>query len=166
MKICVRDAFASDSYRREYDFVFKNGEISDFPDGGSADKVSAKAVIETVNGKVACRLSVKADIRTVCSRCACEFILPFSSETVKEIKHRDDGEFEDVIYTDGGFCFDIAEEARAQIYFEFPAKPLCREDCKGLCPVCGCDLNTSSCSCDIRTTDPRLDVLKKLIDNN
>lgn len=166
MKICVRDAFASHSYHKEYSFVFDSKDIADFPNGAVTDAVSVKAAITAINGDVCCELSIKADFKVVCGRCACEFIMPFSSDTKKKIKKQDDGEFEDVIYTDGGLCFDIAEEVRAQIYFEFPAKPLCRKDCKGLCPVCGCDLNKGSCSCDIRTTDPRLDVLKKLIDNN
>lgn len=166
MKICVRDAFASDCYRKEYSFVLDNTQISDFPHGAVTDSVDVRAEISARDGIVSCALTVSADFSVICSRCAAEFTLPFRSFSVKQIKRRDDGEFEDVIFADGGFCFDIAKEARAQIYFEFPAKPLCREDCKGLCSVCGCDLNTGSCSCDIRTADPRLDVLRKLIDNN
>jgi uncharacterized protein len=41
-------------------------------------------------------------------------------------------------------------------------KPLCRVDCKGLCAVCGTNLNTGSCSCKPDWEDPRLAVLKKL----
>lgn len=166
MKICVRDAFASDCYRKEYNFVLDNTQISDFPDVAETESVNVRAEITANDGKVSCAMTISADFKVICSRCALKFTLPFSSSTVKSIKRHDDGTFEDVIYVDGGYCFDIAQEARAQIYFEFPAKPLCREDCKGLCPVCGCDLNAGSCSCDIKTEDPRLSVLRKLIDNN
>jgi uncharacterized protein len=43
-----------------------------------------------------------------------------------------------------------------------PMKPLCREDCKGLCPVCGGNRNITPCACAPRATDPRLAVLRKL----
>ena len=166
MKICVRDAFASHSYRKEYSFVFDSAQIPAFPCGAETDAVHADVIIQAKDGDVTCQISVTSDFTVICSRCAEPFTLPFSASVIKKIKRQDSGEFEDAIFVDGGYCFDIAEEVRTQIYFEFPAKPLCREDCKGLCPVCGCNLNTGSCSCDIRTTDPRLDVLKKLIDNN
>ncbi|MFN4217802.1 MAG: YceD family protein [Candidatus Bipolaricaulia bacterium] len=43
-------------------------------------------------------------------------------------------------------------------------KPLCRPDCKGLCPVCGQDLNIRDCGCVVRREgDPRLKVLKELL---
>jgi uncharacterized protein len=43
-----------------------------------------------------------------------------------------------------------------------PMKPLCRDDCRGLCPVCGGNRNLVACACAQRTPDPRLAVLKDL----
>jgi uncharacterized protein len=40
-------------------------------------------------------------------------------------------------------------------------KPLCSEDCKGICPQCGQDLNEGECDCEIETVDPRLAKLKE-----
>ncbi len=42
-------------------------------------------------------------------------------------------------------------------------KPLCDENCKGICPNCGADLNAGTCRCDKQEIDPRLEVLKKLL---
>ena len=42
-----------------------------------------------------------------------------------------------------------------QLQLNIPMKPLCRPDCKGLCPVCGADRNTEACSCVETTVDPR-----------
>ena len=47
----------------------------------------------------------------------------------------------------------IAEEA---VYLNLPLRLLCCEDCKGLCPKCGINLNTNSCECDQKEIDPRL----------
>lgn len=55
----------------------------------------------------------------------------------------------------------IAEE---RIQLAVPMKPLCREECRGLCPQCGSDLNVSECDCVVDTIDPRwraLQLLKK-----
>ena len=43
-----------------------------------------------------------------------------------------------------------------------PMKPLCREDCRGLCRVCGANRNTAPCTCDPRPPDPRLAALRDL----
>jgi uncharacterized protein len=51
-----------------------------------------------------------------------------------------------------------------QVYLGLPLKPLCRDDCRGLCPRCGTNLNQSTCACqEERAEDPRLLVLKKLL---
>ena len=43
-------------------------------------------------------------------------------------------------------------------------QPLCRPDCQGLCPVCGKDRNVDPCQCQVEWVDPRLAVLKTLVD--
>jgi uncharacterized protein len=56
----------------------------------------------------------------------------------------------------------FAEIAREQAIISLPMKPLCREDCLGLCPQCGKDLNAGDCACDKKRGDPRLEILKNL----
>ncbi|HEV7519109.1 MAG TPA: DUF177 domain-containing protein [Thermoanaerobaculia bacterium] len=51
-----------------------------------------------------------------------------------------------------------------QLQLNIPMKPLCQEDCKGLCPVCGTDRNTGSCTCEEKTEDPRWAALAVLKD--
>src|SRR5262245_29133811 len=51
---------------------------------------------------------------------------------------------------------DLESIAREQIYLALPLKPICREDCKGLCPVCGVNRNQEECGCDVEDVDPRL----------
>ncbi len=57
---------------------------------------------------------------------------------------------------------DLGELMREQFYLVLPMKPLCRPDCKGLCPVCGINRNRETCTCQTEWTDPRLDALKRL----
>ena len=47
----------------------------------------------------------------------------------------------------------------ADLILSLPSKVLCREDCRGLCPHCGKDLNEGLCGCKPKTVDPRLEAL-------
>ena len=58
----------------------------------------------------------------------------------------------------------LAELATADILLELPTSVLCVESCKGLCPVCGANLNEGDCGCDRSQRDPRLDKLRGLLD--
>ncbi|HEY2867628.1 MAG TPA: DUF177 domain-containing protein [Pyrinomonadaceae bacterium] len=57
---------------------------------------------------------------------------------------------------------DLAAVAREQILLELPVQVLCKEDCKGICPTCGKDLNEGECGCCGDEIDPRWAVLKDL----
>jgi uncharacterized protein len=56
---------------------------------------------------------------------------------------------------------DLGEVVREQLYLALPMKPLCREDCKGLCPVCGVNRNRETCTCQQEWVDPRMAALKE-----
>ncbi|HYN22371.1 MAG TPA: DUF177 domain-containing protein, partial [Thermoanaerobaculia bacterium] len=54
-----------------------------------------------------------------------------------------------------GEVLDSAPILLEQLQLNVPMKPLCRPDCRGLCPLCGADLNAGMCSCEERSEDPR-----------
>ena len=56
------------------------------------------------------------------------------------------------------------EENDDYILLELPYKTLCREDCRGLCTLCGKNLNEGLCGCNHKSVDPRLAVLRQLLD--
>jgi DUF177 domain-containing protein len=57
---------------------------------------------------------------------------------------------------------DLGQLMQEQFYLALPMKPLCAADCKGLCPMCGTNLNRGTCACDRQREDPRLAALKAL----
>lgn len=63
-----------------------------------------------------------------------------------------------------GDSVDLEELVREQILLALPSRRLCREDCKGLCPDCGADLNAGHCSCEQGEVDPRWSALAGLKD--
>jgi uncharacterized protein len=56
----------------------------------------------------------------------------------------------------------VAPIAEERIQMAVPMKPLCREDCRGLCPRCGEDWNVADCGCALESADPRWEVLRNL----
>jgi uncharacterized protein len=58
---------------------------------------------------------------------------------------------------------DFTEVLNEIVILNHPLKSLCKEDCKGICPGCGTDLNENQCQCRNAVTDPRWDELRKLI---
>lgn len=75
----------------------------------------------------------------------------------------EDEENDDYILLDQ-YQLDLADLTMADILLELPYKSLCREDCRGLCPMCGKNLNEGLCGCSHKSVDPRLDVLRQLLE--
>lgn len=62
-----------------------------------------------------------------------------------------------------GNLLDLDQPIRDAIILSIPIKPLCKPDCKGLCPRCGKDLNEGKCDCAEKAIDPRWKALEKLL---
>ena len=60
---------------------------------------------------------------------------------------------------------DITEIVETSIISTFPIQRVCKDDCKGLCQECGCNLNYNKCSCNKENVDIRFEALKGLFDN-
>ena len=76
----------------------------------------------------------------------------------------EDERSDSIIVLENG-CVDAGDLARTAFILEMDAKTLCSEDCKGICPGCGVDLNQGSCTCK-KEVDPRLAVLARLLEKD
>lgn len=113
---------------------------------------------------------VQTVLELPCSRCLEPFRTPVDAafdlrylprpqgagEAEREI---DDDDFSTAFYEND--TIDLVELMQEQCYLSLPMKPLCGGDCRGLCPVCGTNLNRGTCHCTIEWTDPRLAALKR-----
>jgi uncharacterized protein len=70
-----------------------------------------------------------------------------------------------MVYHDGQ-NLELTEDVRQTVLVEIPWHPLCREDCRGLCPRCGVDRNATECGCDPGPRDSRWDALRELRERN
>ena len=63
-----------------------------------------------------------------------------------------------------GYEFDVDAFIESEISFNMPTKILCKPDCKGICKVCGKNLNEGDCGCDQFVPDPRMAAIKDIYD--
>jgi uncharacterized protein len=139
--------------------------------------LDATATVWKVGQSIMVKGSLRAQLRLQCVRCLEEFSYPLSStfevalfpakeasfEEEEEVELGED-EMESNFYEGGEI--HLSEIACEQIFLEIPYQPVCHEDCKGLCPVCGKDLNRAPCDCRREEFETGFAVLKKLkLDN-
>lgn len=111
-------------------------------------------------------LNIKANVKisTECDRCAspidCTLTYDFFHVLVTKLNQDDNDEF---ILIES-YCFDLDTLLREDVFLDLPNKFLCADDCKGICGMCGKNLNDGPCSCQ-KPGDPRLEVLRQLLDN-
>ncbi|MBI4803127.1 MAG: DUF177 domain-containing protein [Elusimicrobia bacterium] len=107
---------------------------------GLVDKPSAvkSACVELVfsvdGGSIFLEARASAELDLECARCAGIFPAGFTEPF-------------DEVYEDTVESIDVCKPALEAIAVMVPMKPLCGAGCKGLCPVCGCDLNRRTCGC-------------------
>jgi uncharacterized protein len=144
-----------------------------------AYRIAAPVELEFDIQKDKNRFRLVGRVRTVleleCSRCVepyrfpidAEFdqrYLPSSQASTDAEREVEEDDLETSYYTDDQI--DLSELMREQFYLALPMKPLCREDCKGLCAQCGTNLNTGTCDCAPVWEDPRLAALKAIKGKN
>ncbi len=114
-----------------------------------------------VKGRITTRLSF------VCSRCLrpfeysvdSVFDLMYLPEELDEIKEElEDEDLDRFFYYHQQL--NLRDIILEQLNLSFPLRPLCSEDCEGICPVCGEIIQEGKCSCEVKDSDPRLEKLK------
>ena len=117
-----------------------------------------------VQGAVLIQGSADTQIELVCARCLETFLMPVTlgvEETFRlaEVTPTPDQPY--VITSDGSV--DLVPVLRELAWLAKPLKPVCRPDCKGLCPQCGTSLNCETCQCQDKGIDPRWALLQDLL---
>jgi len=115
---------------------------------------------------------IHAVVEVACDRClrpvAGPLAVEFEESFIPLVADAREGEERELQATDlhvsvyEGESVDVDELVREQLLLAVPARFVCREDCKGLCPACGADLNAGDCACPRQETDPRWAALAAL----
>ena len=134
----------------------RRGKIEGLACSGSAvpegSEVEADVTLESVAGAVSVVGSVSACWTGECRRC----LSPASGTVrVQVLEHYTEGGDGSDTYPFIGEDVDLEPMVHDAVVLELPQAPLCSEDCKGLCLVCGANQNHESCSCEPPGEDPR-----------
>ena len=125
--------------------------------------VAVSGEVRNTAGILELTLHARSTLDAVCDRCGKAFSqekdVPFACLLAEELQNEENDEI--VLLEDG--MVDVGDLARTAFILDMDTKTLCSEDCKGLCPRCGADLNLGLCSCK-KETDPRMAVLAKLLE--
>ena len=142
-------------------------DLSDVDFGGGCpaqEPVKVEGVVKNSADVLELSLVTRTTLDCSCDRCA----KPFRREkeisydcVLAEEKQNEDNE--DIVLLEQGEFVDAEDLARTAFILGMDTKTLCSEECKGLCPRCGADLNLGPCSCK-KDVDPRLAALAKLLE--
>ena len=123
-----------------------------------------------INGKIVSRagivesqLNCEVEYTAPCDRCGEEHTERYSLPICRTIVTGLENEENDEIAVAPDMQLDLEDFCYADIVMSLPTKFLCKENCKGLCPECGKNLNEGGCNCTNKEIDPRLSVLADLL---
>jgi len=130
------------------------------PEGEWAGPVIGALEVERNGDRISVRGKLQAAARVECVRCLRNCDLPVEAPFEVFAERAGPGfrleeeelERDDYMKFHDGRILDLREEAREALLLELPIAPCCREDCLGLCPRCGADLNEGPCACGARSS--------------
>lgn len=138
------------------------------------DNIYAHLEIRKVADIVEVEGRIETKTSATCSRCLVAYEVPvvhhFAVDFSQELPDPDAAQEEIALSAEAlgliyykGDTIDFNDAIQEQVILSLPLRPLCREDCRGLCHACGENLNEGLCRCNGRgTIDPRFAVLKNL----
>jgi len=93
-----------------------------------------------------------------CSRCLTSVRVDLEGELREKYSPRGTQTDDEAVPFEGD-CLDVTRDVEKALLLAMPMKPVCRPDCRGICPRCGRDLNEGPCGCRAEDVDPRLAAL-------
>ena len=153
----------------------RNYEISgavDITGDGVSSEAQGEATLTRTNQGILVKGVLHTEVELTCSRCLSLFSCPVTLNIEEEYTPTVDiisgaplpsPEEPGSFTIDENHVIDLTEAIRQYALLAIPMKPLCREDCAGLCQSCGHNLNQGPCDCPPQEVDPRWSELSKLL---
>ena len=154
-----------------FDEVFAPGRIEYVEEISQVAPLKVRGTASLIDREIQVTGKLETELELICARCLEPLVLPVKRtfslfyQPLADAPAEDEqqvprGEEEVGFYRGDGL--QLEDVAKEQVLLNLPMRSLCREDCKGLCPVCGGNRNREACKCEEHLTDPRWDALKKI----
>ena len=151
---------------------YQINEVADISGDGKGCLVQGEVRLLRIQRSILVKCELSTDVELTCSRCLNLFRHPLTLNFEEEFLPTIDivsgapmplPEEAGAFTIDEHHILDLTEAIQQYILMTIPMKPLCREDCAGLCQNCGHNLNQGRCDCPVQSTDPRWSELTKLL---
>lgn len=164
MRLAVRQVLDIEGERLDFagavdlSWVKRHGETL-FPEA-----LAVAGTVENRAGVVTLRYQISGEAPFLCDRC-----LKQSARAIREtfvhavVRRLSDDALDDAFLTAPDDALSLDEIAGADLQLALPQVMLCGEDCRGLCPICGADLNQTDCACRRESASSQFTILKDLL---
>ncbi len=164
MIIELESIFNTEGMKLPIDYSLSLAGIESYGYSPISEPAAVKGLIENKAGIVSLTGNVHLSYEAPCDRCAAEvkkdYVFPFEHTLVANLESGENDAFLEV----PDLRLNLDELIEEDVNLALPSKYLCNEDCKGLCPICGKNLNESQCDCKA-PVDPRFAALLELLEN-
>ena len=166
MKISLAEVFANEGVKKFFEFdEFPKEDRFEFngEELRLLKPLQVSGYIIRYEEKISLQMSIKTSIQRICSRCLTAF-----EESIDIMANftfgKDNKDADNDLIPIYGDSIVIDEIVLDEVLSQISMKPLCNTDCNGLCPICGTNKNFGQCDCVIEEVDPRLEILKSLLE--
>ncbi len=157
MNIELRRYFENDGVL-DIDYCFVSNDVL------FSAPIAVSGCLKSANGIVSLTVVADCSVSSLCAKCAKDIVkklkVPVEHLLVSHLNDEDNDDF--IVVED--MLLNLDELVIEDVYLSLPTRFLCKDDCKGLCPYCGNDLNEGECNCK-KPVDPRLAALQMLLND-
>lgn len=141
--------------------IYRGGEVFNL-----VEPVWIKGLLFRMEGNIILKGTLKAIIQTECNKCLDNVIKDLSFDFNEIIINENEDDSADIMIDVNENSINLEDLIERLLILKLPMRVICMDDCKGLCPKCGINLNNSECDCDNEDIDLRLIKLKELLKQN
>ena len=149
MILQLREIFQIEGMHLPVSYEITPEELSEVRGYTFAAPVAVSGEFYNRAGIVTLKYTVSCTLDVVCDRCLTELKRDYSYDLSHTVvpSLQSEGDIYDTYLVAQHDSIDMNETAISDLLLMLPTKMLCREDCKGLCDICGCNLNERTCNC-------------------
>lgn len=146
MDIQLKELFDIVGLSKDFEYVIEPDELDGYSEYSFATPIAVKGNIENRAGVTMLKYDVKFALNHCCDRCLKDFVRDYDYDFEHILVRSTNADNDEYIVCENNIL-DMNELAVSDLLLRLPTKILCKEDCKGLCFVCGHDLNEGDCNC-------------------
>ena len=163
MIIDLKRIFVNDNSSLSIDYALDMSDLEYNGEYPLKKPVTIKGSITNNASLIRLTAEISFDFEAPCDRCGLVINQSHSVTVEKSLASVMESEESDTILLVPDMKLDLDEFIYTEVVLGLPMKHLCNEDCKGICPKCGKNLNVGKCECSFKEIDPRLQALADLL---